>query len=797
LVASEKILEKLEFNSIRNSLAEECSLPGARERAAVLAPAGDKRQVETLLRETDEASTLLRLDPLFSLQGAKEIRPALERALRGGLLREQELLDVRDTMKAGRKARAALLGENQGRGGRENALVSLVALRQIAAGVTPLKQLEESVSQAIGDDALLRDTASAELARCRRAEQALSRRIRETLDSILRSPAQQKMLQDLLFTTRGDRWVLPVKAEYGSAFSGIVHDQSSSGATLYMEPTPVVRLANELRETELQEKKEAERILTRLSAAVAEAGETLTASYEALLRLDFILAKARYGRKINGSAPALLETPDISLVKARHPLLARPVPLTADIGGARRFLIVTGPNTGGKTVALKTIGLMAVMTQCGLFIPAEPESRLGVFRHILIDIGDEQSMEQSLSTFSGHMANIIEILRLADDASLALFDEIGAGTDPAEGVALASAIIEELLRRNSRGAATTHYGALKEFAYNNPAAENASVEFNAETLEPTYRLLIGIPGHSNAFNIARRLGLPEGILTEAHSHLSRRQRQEADLLTDLEETRRRLEAAEERVAGEERAAAARTARLTEEAEAAAARREETVRKAREQAAEIIRAARQEAEEAVKEIKASRKKERAAQEEAVARSRAKLKRYAQTLAEGAADSKEGPRPEQIRPGLAVYLPNLRQRGQIIGWASEGEALIQAGVMKLAVPLREIRLTDETRSPEHLQKTIRGSMGAGLAKAVTLRSEIDLRGKMAEEALELLDKYLDDAVLTGIHQVGVIHGKGTGALRGAVHTFLRRHPHAGAFRLGEFGEGDTGVTIVELK
>jgi DNA mismatch repair protein MutS2 len=795
VAASEKTSEKLEFNAIRQALAAECTLPGAREQALALVPAAERRRVEALLRETEEGATLLRLNPLFSLRGAREIRPALERCLRGGLLREQELLDLRDTARVARQVRAFLLGETGGRGGGESTS-GLVTLRRIAAGITPLKQTEEAISRAIGDDARLRDTASEELARCRRAEQSLRRRIRETIDGILRNPAQQKMLQDLLFTTRGDRWVLPVKAEYAPVFSGIVHDQSASGATLYMEPTPVVRLANELRETELQAQKEAERILTRLTAEVAAVGPELTASYAALLHLDFILAKARYGQKINGAAPVLLDTPDIALVRARHPLLAQPVPLTLALTAASRFLIVTGPNTGGKTVALKTIGLMAVMTQSGLFIPADPESKTGVFRHILIDVGDEQSLEQSLSTFSGHLTNIIDILRLADDASLTLFDEIGAGTDPTEGVALAAAIIEELLRRGCRGAATTHYGALKEFAYNTPAAENASVEFNAETLEPTYRMLVGVPGRSNAFDIARRLGLPESVLSAARSFLSQRQQTEADLLANLEETRRRMALTEERLAREEKEAADRTTRLTERAEVLSARQEEVLRRAREQAAEIIRTARQEAEEAVKEIKEARKKERREQEAAVARSRAKLKRYAETLTESA-DAGAGPQPEQVRPGQMVYLPNLRQRGQIIGWASGREVLIQAGIMKLSVPLAEIRLADETRSPEHLQRTIHGAMSAGLAKAVTLRSEIDLRGHMVEEALELLDKYLDDAVLTGIHQVSVIHGKGTGALRGGVHTFLRRHPHAASFRLGELGEGDSGVTIVELK
>ncbi|MDR1961440.1 MAG: endonuclease MutS2 [Gracilibacteraceae bacterium] len=793
MAASVKVLEKLEFNAIKIALAAECTLPGARERAEALAPSPAREKVAALLGETEEGSTLLRLNPLFSLRGAKEIRPALERCLRGGLLREQDLLDIRDTIKAARQIRADLLGENQTRGKTEAAPAGL---RAIAAGITPAKKTEEAITLAIGEDARVRDTASEELARCRRAEQTLRQRIRETIDGVLRGP-QQKMLQDLLFTTRGDRWVLPVKAEYGSVFPGIVHDQSASGATLYMEPMSVVRLANELRETELKSIKEAERILARLTADVAAGGAALTETYEALLRLDFILAKARYGQKTGGAAPALLREPNISLVKARHPLIARPVPLTLELGFSSRFLVVTGPNTGGKTVALKTIGLMAVMVQCGLFIPAGPESKMGVFSHILIDVGDEQSIEQSLSTFSSHMANIVEILRLAGASSLVLFDEIGAGTDPTEGVALAAAIIGELLRRGSRGVATTHYGALKEFAYNTDAAENASVEFNAETLEPTYRLLVGIPGRSNAFSIARRLGLSEDVLAEAHSFLSRRQHEEAELLGNLEETRRRMELAEERLAAEERAAADKTAKLAKKAEEASARQEEALRQAREQAAEIIREARREAEEAVKEIKEARKKDRRAQEEAVARSRAKLKNYAQTIADGAAVSKDGPRPEQIHPGLTVYLPNMRQRGQIIGWASNGEALIQAGIMKMSVPLREIRLTDETRSPEHLQRTIRGSMSAGLAKAVTLRSEIDLRGNKLDEAIELLDKYLDDAVLTGIHQVSVIHGKGTGALRGGVHAFLRRHPHVSAFRLGEFGEGDTGVTIIELK
>jgi DNA mismatch repair protein MutS2 len=790
-VASTKVLTKLEFFKVQEALAEFCILPGGKEEALALSPVADLRAIKLWLRETEEAVQLLRLNPLFSLRGAGEIRPALERCERGGILSIMDLLVLKDTMKVWRRTAQSLADM------KDDMVEELYALRGIASGFIAQRGLEDEISRAVGEDGELKDDASAELARLRRTKQTLKQRIKETLANLLRQPETLKMLQDNLVTQRGDRHVLPVKSEYVSVFPGIVHDQSASGSTMYMEPTTVVRLDNELRETGMKEKKEIERILERLTALVAAVLPELSSSYAALLKLDFILGKAAYSKSTGSSSPLPLAKPQIDLRRARHPLLSgNPVPLSLSLDQKRRFLIVTGPNTGGKTVALKTVALMSVMMQAGLQIPAEPESKLGVFSRILLDIGDEQSMEQSLSTFSGHMANIITILAEADANSLVLFDEIGAGTDPTEGVALAAAILGNLLSRGSLGIATTHYGTLKEFAYNTEGVENASVEFDAETLRPTYRMLIGIPGRSNAFNIAESLGLGADVLSAARAFLTQRQQQETDLLANLEETKRQMEQEQSRIEGEQRAATEHAQALEKKATTMAQKQEEILQKAREQAAEIVREAKQETEAAIKEIKEARRLERREQENALAQSRAKLKRYTQKLDEQENAKGQGPKPQQVWAGQTVYLPKLRQKGQVIG-KTDTEVVIQANMLKLTVPYHEIRLADDKHTPEHFRRTLAGGMSVGMEKAVTLRSEIDLRGQMAEEALSNLDKYIDDAVLTGIHQVGAIHGKGTGALRTAVHSYLRRHPHVASYRLGEFGEGDSGVTIIELR
>lgn len=796
MIASEKVLAKLDFAKIRERLSAHCQLPRAKELAAELIPESDMRTVKVLLRETDEGKLLLRNSPLFSVRGAREIRPYLERCDRGGTLQPEELLEVRDTLKTARQIRSTLVESNQS---GKDFYSELFTIRDTVSVIVPQKNIEDEITRAIAEDGNVTDRASEELGRLRRSKNTLQQRIKDSLDSILKNSGFQKMFQDQLVTTRGERYVVPIKLEYSSAFPGIVHDQSASGATVFIEPMVVVQLGNELREVVLKENREIQRILQQLTAMVAVKIDEIAVLYEALAKLDFILAKARLSEDMEAGSPLLVAKQEVKLVKARHPLLTGPVvPISLELGSKYRFLVITGPNTGGKTVTLKTIGLMAVMTQCGLHIPAESDSRMGIFTKVFVDIGDEQSVEQSLSTFSGHMTNIVDIMEAADQKSLVLFDELGAGTDPAEGAALAMAILAELLERGSCGVATTHYGTLKTFAYNTPGVENASVEFDPESLKPTYKLLTGIPGRSNAFSIAQRLGLRPFILDRARSFISERQMQESGLLENLEDTQREMDIKKKKIEEEQKAAQQKVQELKQKNFELEEKYEEILQKAKEEAIEIVRAAKLDAEGIIKEIKDAQKKERRDQMVAAEKARHDLKKLTDTVYEEGKNrkTKNGPQPHQVEPGQMVYLPNLRQKGQVLQKPdNNNEVLIQTGILKVNVKLDEIRLINDTRKPEHFERTIKGSFG--LNKSVTLRSEIDLRGKLVEEALELLDKYLDDAVLTGINQVSVIHGKGTGALRAGIHQFLKRHPHVAAFRLGEYGEGDTGVTIVELK
>ena len=796
MIASDKVLAKLDYGAVRDRLVGHSMLPRAKELAASLVPVSDLRTVRSLLRETDEGGILLRINPLFSVRGAKEIRLYLERCDRGGILAPDELLEIRDTLKTARQIRNTLIDSSHA--GKDN-YSELFSLRETVEAIIPQKNIEDEVSRSISEDGSIDDRASAELTRLRRVKNTSQQKIKDSLDGILRNANYQKMLQDQIITTRSDRYVVPIKLEYSSAFPGIVHDQSASGATVFIEPMNVVQLGNELRETMLKENREIQRILQQLTALIAVKVTEIAVLYEALAKLDFILAKARLSEDMEAGSPVVVNEQEVKLIRARHPLLTDPVvPISVELGKGYRFLVITGPNTGGKTVTLKTIGLMAVMMQAGLHIPAESDSRLGIFNQVFVDIGDEQSVEQSLSTFSGHMTNIVNVMEEADDKSLVLFDELGAGTDPAEGAALAMAILAELLERGSCGIATTHYGALKSFAYNTDGIENASVEFDPETLKPTYRLLTGIPGRSNALSIAQRLGLSTSILDKARSYISDREMKESDLLENLEDTQREIELQKQRLEEEKLEAENKVAELKRKNKELAEKYEEIVLKAKDEAVEIVRSVRAEAEIIIREIKEAQKKERKEQEAATEKARQSLKRLSDNIYQGDLTRKQKgePKPHRVEPGQMVYIPDLRQKGEVLQKPdNNNEVLIQAGILKVNIPLSQIRFIDETRKPEHFAKTIKGSLGLG--KAATLRSEIDLRGKLVEEAGEVLDKYLDDAVITGINQVSVIHGKGTGALRAGIHQFLTRHPHVARYRLGEFGEGDSGVTIVELK
>ena len=787
MTIADKVLNKLDFPKILTCLAEYCILPRAKELALDLKPFVDYQSVRRALQETEEGKILLRGNPLFSVRGAKEIRSYIERCMRGGLIQGEELLEIRDTLRVGRKIKQLLLEAKE----------DFPELKEIVVVIEPQKELEAEISRCISEDGKVVDNASPMLAELRRSLNRLQQRIRESLEGILRNATYQKMLQDSLITQRSDRYVLPIKQEYRTAFPGIVHDQSASGATLFIEPLPVVHLGNELREVILKEQREVQRILQMLSFQIQARGDALAELHEALGKLDLVVAKAHLSEAMNAGAPQLVLGQQVKLVQARHPLIAgKVVPLTLELGIDFDTLVITGPNTGGKTVALKVVGLMAVMTQSGLHIPAESDSRMGVFTQIFADIGDEQSVEQSLSTFSGHMKNIVEIINQSDGRSLILLDELGAGTDPTEGAALAMGILTELHERGCRTISTTHYGALKTFAYETPRVKNASVEFDLETLRPTYRLLIGIPGKSNAFTIAGRLGLSEQVLQKANTFVTEREMQVADLIEDLGETRREIElekhlarTGRQAVEKKSKALEEKTIRLDEEYE-------ELMELAKEEARELIRKAKREADQLIVELKEALKKDNKQQQD-IEKARQGFRCILSELENGRQVKRLGSEltANQIMLGQTVQLTKNKLKGQVLKLPnSNGEVLVQAGIMKVMVPLAELKLAQEEKKiPPKYSK----EMNIGLQKAEGMRSEIDLRGMLVEEGTYALDKFLDDAILGGIGLVYVIHGKGTGAMRAGIQDFLRGHPHVRSFRIGEYGEGDSGVTVVELK
>lgn len=784
----DKVLSKLDFPKVLARLAEYCTLPRTKELAMGLTPHVAWELVRLSLCETDEGKSLLRGNPLFSVRGAKEIRPYIERCLRGGVIHGEELLEIRDTLQVGRRIKQFFLESKE----------EFPRLWEITLSIEPQKDLENEISRCIAEDGKVADNASQELAELRRALSRLQNRIRESLEGTLRNSSFQKMLQDPIITQRSDRYVIPIKQEYRAVFPGIVHDQSASGATLFIEPMPVVHLGNELREVIMKEQREVQRILLMLSAQIETGADEIAELHEALAKLDLVIAKAHLSDSMNAGAPELVTGQQMGLVQARHPLIGENVvPLSVELGIDFDTLVITGPNTGGKTVALKVVGLMAAMTQSGLHIPAESDSRMGVFTQIFADIGDEQSVEQSLSTFSGHMKNIVEIIEQSDERSLVLLDEVGAGTDPTEGAALAMGILAELHERGCRTVSTTHYGALKTFAYETPRVKNASVEFDTETLRPTYRLLVGIPGKSNAFTIAGRLGLSEQVLQRANTFVTEREMQVADLIENLGETHREIEIEKQKaesgrqaVEKQSKALEEKTIRLDEEYEL-------LMTMAREEASELILGVKREADAIIEELKEALRKDNKQQQD-IEKARQGFRRISAKLDNGRQVKRSGGSglaAEQLKLGQTVQMTKLRQKGQVVKLPNaNGEVLVQAGIMKIMVPLTELKL-----APEEKKAPPRNSRSAsiGFQKAEELRSEIDLRGMLVEEGTEALDKYMDDAVLGGIGMIYVIHGKGTGAMRAGIQDFLKGHPHVRSFRLGEYGEGDSGVTVVELK
>ena len=787
----EKSLTTLELPAVLEMLAAEAVGDTAKEQARALKPSTEPAEVRRRQEETTAAKTMMVVRGSPSFSGVKDVRPSLARADLGGALNTRELLDIARVLQCARLVRGYIADDTVGKTPIDHLFYALHAN----------KFLEEKISTSISGEDEIADGASPELANIRRQMRAAAARAREALQKIISSPGYAKALQEPIITMRQDRYVVPVKAEHKGAVPGLVHDISASGATLFIEPMAAVKANNELRELAAKEKIEIDRILAELSADCAEHRDDISADFEILVRLDLIFAKAKLSYKLNCQSAAC-EAGGIVLRRARHPLLdqAKAVPISLELGDSFDTLVITGPNTGGKTVSIKTIGLLSAMNQCGLHILADDGSNLPVFSHILADIGDEQSIEQNLSTFSAHMSNIVNIIAECDDRSLILFDELGAGTDPTEGAALAVAIIEYCRRQGAVIAATTHYAELKVYATNEPGVQNASCEFDVETLRPTYHLLVGIPGKSNAFAISRRLGLGADIIEDARNRVSTESASFEATIEKLEQTRLLLERDRNEAAVKLREAqesARKAAFLKAELEV---RLDKADLKSRREAERIIQEARATAEEVFRELDEMRKhandQEEAQQiNEARSQLRRKLNLSQEALRkelEPAAEEKTSSRP--VKVGDTVQIKAMGMKATVLSISSDRVLSLRAGIMNVTAKEEEVLLLEGEKAPG--PKSVAKSSAAQL-RSMSIEPQIDLRGMESVEAVLAAERYIDSAVMSRLKTVTIIHGKGTGALRAAVQQMLKRNKSVKSFRLGRFGEGEAGVTVVELK
>ncbi|WHY20916.1 endonuclease MutS2 [Paenibacillus sp. G2S3] len=786
----DKILHTLEYRKILNKLMQYTQTPMGRLAAEQLRPSGDFEGVKKLLQATDEAANVDRLKGIPSFGGISDIRAALKRASIGGMLGTTELLAVGTTIGGARRVKRFLAAMHE-----EEKIEFLFSLSDV---LSEQKHVEDAIRLCIDENADVLDTASSELATIRRELRGGETRIREKLDSMIRSSSVAKMLQDQLVTIRGDRFVIPVKAEYRAHFGGIVHDQSGSGATLFIEPESIVAMNNKLRETRLREEREIEIILHRLTALVADIAEEMTYDIDILGELDFIFSKARLARDMKATQPRMNDRGYLKLRKGRHPLIPAEhvVPLDVELGNQYSSIIVTGPNTGGKTVTLKTIGLLSLMSMSGLFIPAEEGSQMCVFDAIYADIGDEQSIEQSLSTFSSHMTNIISILRRMTPKSLILLDEVGAGTDPAEGSALAIAILEHIHRTECRMVATTHYSELKAYAYERKGVINASMEFDVQSLSPTYRLLIGVPGRSNAFAIAERLGLPGAILEHARGEVKEEDLRVEHMIASLEENRLGAEQEHERAESIRREVEELRSRQQQELEKLESQRDKRLEKAEKDASAILEKARKEAEEIISDLRRLAMEEGASvKEHKLIEARRRLDDAEPSPRKKAATRKPAKAPRTIGPGDEVKVDSLNQKGFVVELSGSKEAVVQFGIMKMKVSLDDLELLSSKGAAA--PTPLRQATTVKRSRDENIRRELDLRGTNLEEAIMETDRFIDEAFLGNLGQISIIHGKGTGVLRTGIQEYLRKHRHVKNYRLGNYNEGGAGVTVAELQ
>ena len=781
-----RVLKTLEYDKILAMLKERASCCISRELVDTMEPSGDFDTVERELKLTAEAETLFYKTGRSPVDDFPDMRHCLERMHAALFLSTGELLGIASCLKAARIAKDILAKEV----GEESYLYNLAGL------LITHRSAEEEINRCIINEDEIFDGASPALARIRRAMRLANEKVREKLNSMIRSTAYQKYLQEPIITIRNGRFVIPVKQEYRQQVPGLIHDQSSSGATLFIEPSAVVELGNEYKKLLAEEADEIERILTELTAMLAPYADEIREDLNIMGQIDLVFAKAKLSRELNAVMPRLNRNNYVRIVRGRHPLIPadRVVPIDIWIGSDYRSLIITGPNTGGKTVTLKIVGLFALMVQSGIFVPANEGSEFPVFEHIYADIGDEQSIEQSLSTFSSHMKNIVGILDKADENSLVLLDELGAGTDPIEGAALAMSILEELNDRHCICVSTTHYSEIKAFAMTHEGMENASMEFDIDRLCPTYRLYIGIPGKSNAFEISSRLGLPNSIIDKAKGFLKGEDVRFEDIISSAQSQHRIAE--EERKMAEE--ARAELEKLRADAERERRKLDEDRNrlqaKAKEDAKRIVVDTKREMEKLIVEIRSIKDIDRSAADRVIQAARDTLRATETAVNEKEAIKKEDNTkpPKTVRAGDTVNIVTLDQKATVLSAPdSKGEVMVQAGVMKLNVKLKDIRLIEEKKAAAPTS----GKVGLGAGKQVGL--ELDVRGMLVDDANIIVDRYLDDAYNAGLSEVNIIHGKGTGALRAGVQAFLKRHPLVKGYRMGSYGEGDAGVTVVTLK
>jgi DNA mismatch repair protein MutS2 len=792
---NKKVFHTLEYNKIIDLLAAHASSARAKEMCLNLSPSCDMDAITHALQETNDALSRIYKKGSMNLSGIHDVGASMKRLEIGGSLSITEFLRLTSLLEAAKRAKA------YGRNDKDDAPAD--SLTAYFNQLEPLTKLAEEIKRCIISEDEISDDASSNLKSIRRSIGNINNRIHAQMNSMLNNSTIRGYLQDAVITMRDGRYCLPVKSEAKGQVTGMVHDQSSSGSTLFIEPMAVVNLNNDLREMFLKEQEEIEAILANLSNLTAEYIPAIQEDYELLTTLDFIFAKAGYALEYNGSAPLLNEEGRINIKKGRHPLLDKKkvVPIDIRLGGEFDQLVITGPNTGGKTVSLKTVGLLTLMGQSGMLIPAGDRSELAIFHDVFADIGDEQSIEQSLSTFSSHMTNIVDILAHADSRSLVLFDELCAGTDPTEGAALAVSILTWFHKRHIHTMATTHYSEIKVYALTTDGIENACCEFDVTTLSPTYRLLIGIPGKSNAFAISQKLGLSTAIIEDAKERITENEQNFEDLIANLEENRRTIEKEQLEISRYKQEIEALKKQLETKQERLDSRREEILRKANEEANAILKEAKDTADEAIRNFNryGSTKPDISEMERERTKLRQKMSDNEKKLASAKKAAPENHKaPKKLKIGDSVKVLSMNLKGTIHTLPdAKGNLFVQMGILRSQVNIRDLILLEDETSPNSKQYKKTGAGKIKMSKSASISTEINLIGKTVDEAIAVLDKYLDDAYLAHLPSVRIVHGKGTGALRNAVHSHLKRQKYVKSYHLGEYGEGDAGVTIADFK